>query len=156
MTIGRPKQPVPQDKADELVAWISDGKTLREFCRKPGMPSFGTVYEWMKKDESFAERITRARDSGEDQIAQECLDIADNATNDWMERFDKDGASIGWQLNGDHVQRDKLRIETRLKLLAKWNPKKYGEKIQQELSAPGGGPIQSEHRIVFVDPPKTV
>ena len=32
----------------------------------------------------------------------------------------------------------KLQIETRLKLLAKWSPKKYGEKIQQELSNPDG------------------
>jgi hypothetical protein len=35
----------------------------------------------------------------------------------------------GPRLNAEHVQRSKLRIETRLKLLAKWNPKKYGERV---------------------------
>jgi hypothetical protein len=34
------------------------------------------------------------------------------------------------QLDREHVQRSKLRIETRLKLLAKWNPKKWGDKLE--------------------------
>lgn len=29
----------------------------------------------------------------------------------------------------DMIEHRKLRIETRLKLLAKWNPKKYGDKL---------------------------
>lgn len=34
-----------------------------------------------------------------------------------------------WQLNGEHVQRSRLRIETRKWLMAKMKPKKYGEKL---------------------------
>ena len=74
--------------------------------------------------------IARAREVGYDSLAEECLSIADDANNDWMQRTDKDGRSTGWVLNGEHVQRSKLRIETRLKLLAKFNPKKYGERVQ--------------------------
>jgi hypothetical protein len=66
---------------------------------------------------------------GYDAMAEECLDIADNAGNDWMERLDAEGIPVGWQVNGENIQRSKLRIETRLKLLAKFNPKKYGDKI---------------------------
>lgn len=135
MSAGRPPEPVPQEMADRIVEWISEGKTLREFCRQPGTPNFSTVYDWMKKDSEFAQRFACARESGEDQIAQECLDIADDASNDWMQRLDKDGTPIGWQLNGEHVQRSRLRIETRLKLLAKWNPKKYGDKVQHSGDA---------------------
>lgn len=40
--------------------------------------------------------------------------------------------------------RSKLRVETRLKLLAKWDPKRYGEKITQEISGPDGGPVRTE------------
>ena len=115
------------------------------------MPSWRAVYDWIADKADFASRIARARELGEDAIAQECVDIADNAANDWMERLDKDGAGVGWQLNGDHVQRSKLRIETRLKLLAKWNPKKYGDKVQQEHSGPDGGAIQIS-RIELVAP----
>lgn len=126
--IGRPPLPVPQDKADAIIAWVSNGQTLRDWCRQNDV-HFTTVYDWLNKDEEFALRFARARESGEEVIAQECIEIADDATNDWMEKLDKDGMGIGWQLNGDHVQRSKLRIETRLKLLAKWNPKKWGDKV---------------------------
>jgi hypothetical protein len=57
-----------------------------------------------------------------------------------MERASADGSNEGWRLNGDHVQRSKLRIDTRLKLLAKWNPK-YADKSAVELTGKDGGPI---------------
>lgn len=123
----------PSIYSDELINAIcervANGEPLRQICREEGMPGWTTVYAWLNTREGLSERFAHARSLGEDCIAQECLDIADNATNDWMEHFDKEGDSTGWKLNGDHVQRSKLRIETRLKLLAKWNPKKWGEKV---------------------------
>ncbi|EDT6018112.1 DNA packaging protein, partial [Salmonella enterica subsp. enterica] len=65
-------------------------------------------------------------------IAEELFDIADDGTNDWMEKLDKDGEAIGYQLNGEHVQRSKLRIDTRKWYLSKIMPKKYGDRIQHE------------------------
>ena len=91
------------------------------------MPSWGAVYDWQDKRPEFAARIARARERGEEAISQECMDIADTATNDWMESHGQD--DVGYKLNGEHIQRSKLRIETRLKLLAKWNPRKWGEKV---------------------------
>ncbi|MNL64497.1 hypothetical protein D3C87_1887180 [compost metagenome] len=82
-----------------------------------------------------------ARQLGYDAIAEETLEIADDGRNDWMQKVEEDEAP-GWKLNGEHVQRSKLRIDTRLKLLAKWHPKKYGEKVTQELTGANGGPIQ--------------
>jgi hypothetical protein len=105
---GRPIEPIPQDTADAIVAWIAAGKTLRDFCRQDGMPHYSTVYDWLAKDAEFAQRIAHARDCGYDVIADECLQIIDSATD----------ANLG-----------KARVWTRLQLLAKWNPKKYGEKI---------------------------
>jgi hypothetical protein len=120
---------------------MSEGKTLREWCRQEGKPHYSTVYDWKAKDAKFAQRFARARELGAEAIAEDCFTIADDARNDWMERFDKEGQGIGWVLNGDHVQRDKLRIETRLKLLAKWFPKKYGELVKMEHTGADGGPI---------------
>src|ERR1017187_2053761 len=117
----RPPEPVPQGKANAIVEWIASGQTLREFCRQEGNPSYGAVYDWIEKDEAFASRFAHARAVGEDVIAQECLEIADNGTNDWVE------TKFGPQVNKEHIQRSKLRVDTRLKLLAKWNPKKYGD-----------------------------
>lgn len=132
---GRPpgKMPIPQDKAESLIAWLGEGKTLREWCRLNGL-NHGTVYLWMGKDAVFAERVARAREDGHEVLVQECLEIADDARNDWMERRRDDGSVAGVEFDKEHVQRSKLRIETRLKLLAVWNPAKYGERKQIEHS----------------------
>jgi len=95
----------------------------------------------MGKDAELNDAIARAREDGEDKIAADCLEIADNATNDYMTKQDGEGAAA-YALNGEHIQRSKLRIETRLKLLAKWNPKKYGERASLEHTGPSGGPIE--------------
>lgn len=112
---------------DEICERMSAGEPLAAICRSEHMPGLRTVYDWAERDADLSARIARAREEGEDAIAAECLTIADNATNDWMERNGQDAP--GYSLNGEHVQRSKLRIDTRLKLLAKWNPKKYGERL---------------------------
>ena len=95
-----------------MVKWVSEGRPLREWCRQPGNAHWTTVYEWMDKDSEFSLRIARARDDGYDVIADECMRLAD------IEPIDQ--THVGWR---------RLQIETRLKLLAKWNPKKYGDRV---------------------------
>ena len=124
---GRPSKFTPE-LANEIVSRIAKGEPLRQICRDEHIPAWRTVYDWQEADKEFSARIAHAREIGEEAIAQECLDIADNATNDWMEKVGRDGTKL-YLLNGEHVQRSKLRIETRLKLLAKWNPRKWGEKV---------------------------
>ena len=138
---------------DAICAQIADGMPLRVICRQEGMPAWRTVYQWIEADPEFAARMEKARLLGYDAIAEEALEIADDGRNDWMEREGDDGD--GYKLNGEHVQRSKLRIETRLKLLAKWHPKKYGEKVTQEHTGPGGGAVQFEKITrTIVDPAK--
>lgn len=112
---------------EAIIAGLSSGITLRELCRTHGIGK-STVYDWIQADEVFAGRIARARELGFDEIAEEALEIAEDGSNDWMQRHRQDGSSED-VLNGEHVQRSKLRIETRLKLLAKWDPKRYGDKL---------------------------
>lgn len=112
---------------EDIVARIAEGVTVAELCRKHGIAR-QTFYNWIAEDEELAGRIAHARVLGFDAIAEEALEIAEDGTNDWIERQKEDG-SIDEVLNHEHVQRSKLRIETRLKLLAKWDPKRYGDKV---------------------------
>jgi hypothetical protein len=93
----------------------------------------------MERDASLVEAIARAREIGYDALAEECLKIADDGTNDYVE------GERGPQLNSEHIQRSKLRIETRLKLLAKWSPKRYGERVQ--VAGDADSPLKVEAEV---------
>lgn len=101
-----------------ICNWISEGKTLRDYCRIEGNPSFRRVYEWMEEDSSFSARFAHSRDTGHDVIAQDCMAIADQEPT-LDDNGKLDSGFVSWQKN---------RIWTRLQLLSKWNPKKYGER----------------------------
>ena len=68
-----------------------------------------------------ASAIARARDLGADAIAEQAFEILDMPP---AYKTTEGGQSID---QGDVANR-KLQVEGRLKLLAKWNPKKYGDR----------------------------
>lgn len=138
--------------SDEVAAAIceglSEGKSLREVCRQPGMPSETAVRYWARDDKNgFASQYARAREIGYHVIADELLEIADDGSNDWMERNADDGP--GWQANGEHMQRSRLRVDTRKWLLSKVLPKIYGDKLQ--VAGDKDSPLSVVTQIVLVD-----
>lgn len=122
---------------DALLRWIEDGRPLQQFCRQEGNPSRSVLYRWLEQDEDFAALFARARDLGADAIAEEALKIADTPVmGETTTTSDKDGTTIRRE---DMVAHRKLQVWTRLQLLAKWNPKKYGDKLA--IGGDGGAPI---------------
>lgn len=128
---GRPSKFTPEIAA-EICARLSKGEPMAVICRDEGMPSVQTVSEWRGKDETFSGSIARAREEGFDALAAQCLDIADETSNDTVTVGSDENAREA--ANTEWIARSKLRIETRLKLLAKWDPKRYGERVHQEHS----------------------
>lgn len=123
ISLGRPPQPVPADKAQEIIRRLSTGEPLEVICRSVGMPCVSTVHLWREKDKEFAGHFARARAEGYDAIAADALAIADNSTRDTLE------TPSGPKMDSEWVARSRLRVDTRLKLLAKWYPAKYGDKL---------------------------
>lgn len=107
---------------------IAEGESLRAICCDEAMPNTSSVMRWLAAEgaENLREQYARARDAQADYIFDEILDIADDATNDWMEVNGDDGA---YRLNGEHVQRSRLRIDARKWMAGKLRPKKYGDKL---------------------------
>lgn len=122
---GRPREAVPAKAAEEIIDVIADGKPLREHCRQEGKPKWRTVYHWLEKDPDFVARFAHAREMGGDAIAEKALELAD-----------EEPPIVDGKVDAGHVAWKRLQIDTRLKLLAKWNPKKYGDKVALEH---GGG-----------------
>ncbi|MGP2520470.1 DNA packaging protein [Pantoea ananatis] len=128
---GRPSD-YTEELAETICLRLAEGESLRSVCRDDGMPCKKTVLRWISRMPEFRAQYVRAKEEGAEAIAEEMFDIADDGTNDWMEKLDKDGEAVGYQLNGEHVQRSKLRIDTRKWYLSKIMPKKYGDRIQHD------------------------
>jgi transposase-like protein len=114
-----------EELAAEIVERISTGETLRAICRDEHMPAWRTVYDWLREHKEFAAAIAHARELGYDAIAEETIEMVD-ATPERCE------TQFGDKVDAGYVQWQKNRVEQRLKLLAKWSPKKYGEKLEIE------------------------
>ncbi len=111
---------------EEICDRLSKGEPLAVICRDEHMPSDRTVRSWMANKEVSA-AIARAREVGFDSLAAECLEIADDVTRDT--KIVGDGDNLREVADTEWISRSKLRVETRLKLLAKWDPKRYGDKL---------------------------
>lgn len=112
------------------------------------MPAQSTVFRWLADERyaAFRERYARAREAQADAIFDEMLDIADDGTNDWMERRREDG-SVDEVLNHEHISRSKLRVDARKWMAGKLAPKKYGEKL--DLTSSDGTMSPKPTKIVI-------
>ena len=82
----------------------------------------------MPGDTDLAEQYGYARDAGFDAIAAQILPIIDDTNEDPGSR--------------------RVRAEYRLKLLAKWDPKRYGERLDVTTAGQGMVPTAPIYKIV--------
>lgn len=139
---------IPAARRDEIkeavTAGLMRGTPLTVICealQASGSFTGRSIYYWLRDDPEAQLAIAYARDLGFDWIAHDCIAIADDASNDLL--TDADGRQHG---NGAAVLRSRVRIETRLKLLAKWSPR-YAEGSTLKVE----GEVQVTQRHV-VDP----
>jgi len=123
-----------------ILTRIAEGESVRSIARDPEMPAMSTIFKQLAEDKDFSEQYARACEMRADAHFEEMFEIADDAANDWMEHHA--GENVGWQVNGEHIQRSRLRIDTRKWALARMNPKKYGDKVQQEVTGRDGAAIE--------------
>lgn len=136
--IGRPAI-YTRELATEILSRLADGESLRSVCRSDEMPSRPTVYSWVLDDvDGFSAQYTRAREMQAHALQDDLQEIADDGTNDWMKRNDPDNE--GYDLNGEHVQRSRLRVEARKWSASKILPKTYGDRINTQQLDKDGNP----------------
>ncbi len=133
MPAGRPTD-YTQELASEICSRLATGDSMRKVCQADDMPSRKSIFLWLAKFPEFSDQYAKAKEEAAEALAEEMFDIADDGQNDWMEQLDRDGEVTGYKVNGETIQRSKLRVDVRKWYLSKIKPKKYGEKIQQELT----------------------
>ena len=120
----------------DICSEITKGKSLRNILKEEDMPSTATFFVWLSEDEEKLKQYTRACDIRAEVIFDEMLEIADDGTNDFVKKQLGDGIEVE-VLNSEHIQRSRLRVDTRKWLLSKLNPKKYSDRLQTDTNISG-------------------
>lgn len=144
MPPGRPSK-YTKEIGLKICEMLTEGYTLRQICNLDGIPGKTTIMRWLldvsNKDlDEFRNQYARAREAQADHWADEIIEIADEGINDWMEREGKRGETQV-VCDHEHVNRSRLRVDARKWLMAKAAPKKYGDKITQEVTGKDGAEL---------------
>lgn len=142
---GRPTD-YTNDIAVAICKRLACGESLRAICSDDDMPDRSTVYDWLFRMPDFADQYTRAREEQAETMADDIVAIADETINDWI--ITERGNEV---VNTEAIARSKLRVEARKWVAAKLKPKKYGDKITQEVVGANGGAVKIDHTV---DPAK--
>lgn len=137
--VGRPHG-YTEEKALEICELVADGQSINKISKMPGMPNRSTILKWFRDVPEFSTMYARAKEIGFEVLADEIIDLADAEEN----------------MNKDQLRRHQLMIDTRKWLLAKLQPRKYGERVTQEIVGNGDGPVQIEqHTQMTIEDYKT-
>lgn len=130
-----------QECFNRIIKHIEEGNSLRSALDMHDMPSSQTFYIWINEDEDKSKQYARACEERSDLIFEEILGIADESYAD--KKILEDGKEV---VDGEVVQRSRLRIDARKWMLSKMNPKKYGDRNTVEIEG-GEKPI----KISFIE-----
>jgi len=145
-----------KDIASEICVRIGIGESLNTICKYDRMPCKATVMFWLVdavKDNAspelkeFLDQYTQAREHQANGWADETVDIADDGTNDYVEKVGKDGKYES--LNSENIQRSRLRVDTRKWFLERLKPKKYGTQLKVNHDTPEDSPLAMLMKEVF-------
>lgn len=113
----------PSIYTDELGATIckriAEGETLRAICADAGMPDKSTILAWaIDPNHPFSDQYARARISSATAYADRALDLAERVAHD----------------DGPDANRIRVAIDTLKWAAGRADPKRWGDKIQQEVT----------------------
>jgi hypothetical protein len=124
--VGAPTTITAEAKAEVLKRLVG-GESLTKICKDPRLPCIYSVYAHIDKDPEFAKSYARAREIQADVLAEEIIDISDDGSSDFVTRLDKDGEEQE-VVDHEHIQRSRLRVDSRKWFASKMRPNRYGDK----------------------------
>lgn len=133
---GRPPD-ITDEICTEICGRLACGEPVSKISLDDHMPSVTTIYMWLRKYETFRKQYEEARKDGAHTFADQIVQIIDQKPLEVCDEFGNiklDSGSIAW---------NRLRMDGRKWLAAKYLPKVYGERLGVE-GVEGGAPIKVE------------
>lgn len=145
--MGRPSK-YTDEIADKICERLALGESILKICSGEEMPSERAIYRWLESNEEFRQNYARAREQQADHYAAEIIDLADKDRICEKRTIKPDGGEE--IVIVDQTDRTRLQIDARKWYASKLAPKKYGDKVQAEVTGANGGPVQASVTIEFV------
>jgi hypothetical protein len=125
----------PDHERRKMVAWASKM-----------IPRIKHISRWKAEGNKicateFRDQYARAREVQADFWAEQIIEISDTPLEGTRTEDGKDGIKT---VREDMLGHRRLQVDTRKWLMARMAPKKYGDRLTQEVSGPAGGPIQTQ------------
>ena len=155
--VGAVRKYDPAEWMPRICAHLAAGASLYEACAAagPGAPSADAVMGWVQKDpEGLGRQYAHARETGYlllgdkiDQLAAEThtYTLVPEVDADGVQLLDDKGEPRARRvlvpLGPDVIASKRLQIDALKWKLSKMLPKVYGDKVTQEHTGAGGGPI---------------
>lgn len=115
---------------ERVLQMMHDGYSLRQACKECGIVASTMHFYVANGDDDIKKRYAHAREALYDSQVEAMEELEQQV------------------LNGDiDPQAYRAAMDTRRWRLGKLMPKKYGDKIQQEISGPDGGPVRVEDAL---------
>lgn len=106
------------DRVTDICKKVANGLTLRQIAFEYNVDP-ATILNWVTIDEKSTQQYARARDAAADLFESEIIEAA-------------------MSVNSDSAAADRVKIDALKWVAARRAPKKYGEKVQQEITNPDG------------------
>lgn len=143
--LGRPSI-YTNELCEIICARIALGESLNKIVTDDAMPAMTTVFRWLREKEDFRHNYEAAKAEQAELFADQIAEIIDTEP---LQVVDQNGVSrvdsgwVSWQRN---------RVDARKWIASKLKPKKYGDRIQQEMTGADGAPLLQGVQIKLVRP----
>lgn len=134
------------DLSESICTRLSNGETGTSVCRDPKMPTWATLQRWRRQHADFDKRYRIAREACCEYFADDIVDIADDAVNDYVTRLN--GSRV---FDRENFERSRLRVDTRKWTVSKILRHVYGDKSEVDLRTPDGLNVKVEERNALID-----
>ena len=111
-----------QEQIDEVCDLVAGGQTLRQIAKHFGVTP-AAVLKWVGENELYSNQYARARDSASDLFETEIIEAA-------------------LCVSPETAAADRVKIDALKWVAARRAPKKYGDRVAQEISGPDGQSVK--------------
>jgi len=119
-----------RETMEQLSLRIAEGESLAKICREWDVP-YGRFAAWIADDPRRVEVLEGAMRIYTDALAYEALEIANTTEEGERVKTTDEGTET---VREDMLGHRKLKVDTRMRLMAKWNRGRYGDSVQVEHS----------------------